>query len=108
MLRSRLVSLCAMVTALFASTLLSAQQSAISPRIVESIDESRLVALPGGVPLLARSEFDLGRAHASTPMTFVRLVLSRSSRQETALEKFMAEQLDPSSQIGRASCRERV
>ncbi len=97
MLRSRFVSLCAIATVLFASTLLKAQQSAVSPRIVAPIDESKLIALPGGVPLLARSEFDLGRAPASTQMTFVRLVLSRSSRQEAALEKFMAEQLDPSS-----------
>jgi trimeric autotransporter adhesin len=98
MLRARFVSLCAIATVLFASTLLNAQQSAVAPRIVAPVDESKLIALPGGVPLLARSEFDLGRAPASTQMTSVRLVLSRSLQQETALRKFMAEQLDPASQ----------
>src|ERR1700744_686366 len=102
MLRSHFVSLCAVATVLFASTLLPAQQSAISsnpisPRIVAPVDESRLVTFSGGVPMLARAEFDLGSAPASTPMTSVRLVLSRSSRQEAALQKFMAEQLDTSS-----------
>lgn len=79
-----------------------AQQPAINsnpvrPRIVASIDESKLVTFQGGVPLLARSEFDLGRTPASTQMTSVRLVLSRSAQQEAALDKFMGEQLDPSS-----------
>ncbi|WP_058185204.1 Ig-like domain repeat protein [Terracidiphilus gabretensis] len=97
MLRSRLVSLGAIATVLFASMLLKAQQSVVSPRIVAPIDESKLIALPGGVPLLARSEFDLGRASASTQMTSVRLVLSLSLQQEAALKKFMAEQLDPAS-----------
>jgi trimeric autotransporter adhesin len=97
MLRSRFVSLCAIATVMFAPTLLKAQQSAVSQRIVAPIDESKLIALPGGVPFLARSEFDLGRAPASTQMTSVRLVFSRSLQQETALRKFMAEQLDPTS-----------
>ena len=96
MLRSRLTALFAIVPVLFASTLLRAQQ-AVASRIVAPINESRLTTLAGGVTSRARAEFDRGQEPASTQMTFVRLVLSRSPQQEAALEKFMAEQLNPSS-----------
>ena len=97
MLRSRLVSLSAVAALLFVSPLLRAQESVVSPRIVAPIDESKFVTLPGGVSVLARARFDRGQAPASTQMSFVRLVLSRSLQQEAALEKFMAQQMDPSS-----------
>ena len=97
MLRTRFVSLSAVVALLLASTLLHAQQASVSVRIVQPIDESRLTTLSGGVSFRAQAEFDRGQAPASTQMTFVRLVLSRSPQQEAALQKLMAEQLDRSS-----------
>jgi hypothetical protein len=102
MLRLRLLSVSAIATVLFASTSLSAQQAPISQgpvssRVVVPVNDSKLVALPGRVSLLVRSEFDLGRASASTQMTSVRLVLARSPQQEAALESFMTGQLDPAS-----------
>jgi trimeric autotransporter adhesin len=96
MLHTRWVSVCAVAIVLSISPNLRAQKP-VASRIVAPLDESRLTTLPGGVSMHARAEFDLGRASASTQMNSVRLVLSRSLQQEAALERFMAEQLDPHS-----------
>jgi trimeric autotransporter adhesin len=96
MLHIRCASVCAVAALLFVSPLLRTQEP-VAARIVAPIDESRLTVLSGGVSMRARAEFDIGRAPASTQMNSVRLVLSRSPQQEAALEKFMAEQLDPHS-----------
>lgn len=83
---------------LFCASSFHAQQAAITPpRIVAPVDESRLVALKGSVPGRARAEFDRGRAQASTQLTAVRLVLSRTPEQEAGLKKLIAEQIDPNS-----------
>ena len=96
MIGSRFLSLCAVPALLFVSAQLCAQP-AVAPRIVAPIDESRLTTLSGGISMRARAGFDRGQAPSSTQMSSVRLVLSRSPQQEAALEKFMAEQLDPAS-----------
>jgi subtilase family serine protease len=74
-----------------------AQNSVIHPRINGPVDESSLTTLPGNVVPNARPEFDKGEAAPSAELAFIRLVLSRSPEQESALEHFMAQQLDKSS-----------
>jgi subtilase family serine protease len=75
----------------------SAQANIVPSRITHAVDESRLTVLHGNTHPLARPEFDRGAAPASLPMDRMLLVLKRSPEQEAALEKFMAEQQDPSS-----------
>lgn len=89
--------LCVFSVLVFSSAFIAAQQSSVVPRISAPVDDSVLTTLRGGVPGHARAEFDIGRAPASDTLTSVRLVLSRTPQQEAALEKFMAEQLDPAS-----------
>ena len=51
----------------------------------------------GNVPQRARAEFDQGEAPGSTQMDHMRLVLSRSSEQQAALDAYLAELQDKSS-----------
>ena len=90
-------SLLIIFTALFVSSRLIAQSPEVMPRIAGPVDEGSLVVLTGNVPAVARAEFDRGEAPASTQMTHVRLVLARSSQQEAALDKYLAELQDKSS-----------
>jgi hypothetical protein len=76
---------------------LLAQSSFVAPRITTNVDESSLAALKGNVPRLARAEFDQGEASPSTQLTHVRLVLSRSSEQQAALDSYLAQLQDKSS-----------
>ena len=87
--------LCSM--ALLCSSVLPAQNSAAAPRITAAVDESSLSMLKGNVPPLARAEFDQGEAAASTQMTHMRLVLSRSTEQQAALDQYLADLQDKSS-----------
>jgi subtilase family serine protease len=61
------------------------------------VDERSLTTLKGNVPLLARPEYDQGEASPSTPLTHIRLVLSRTSAQEAALEQYLVQLQDKSS-----------
>ena len=97
MRRLRFLSQLAAASFLLCSSALTAQNSAVAPRILSPIEESSLTTLTGSVPLLARAQFDQGAAPASTQLTHIRLVLSRSIEQEASLDKFMAEQQDKSS-----------
>jgi subtilase family serine protease len=97
MRRLKILSQFAAAALLFCGSSLVAQVSVVAPRIVGPPEDSSLTTLTGNVPLLARAQFDQGAAAASTQLTHVRLVLSRSSEQETALDQFMAEQQQKSS-----------
>jgi hypothetical protein len=61
------------------------------------VDESSLTTLKGNVPSLARAEFDQGEADAATQLTSMRLVLSRSAAQQSALDSYLAQLQDKSS-----------
>ena len=91
------VSCVAAAGALLGISVLRAQTAAIAPRVVQAVDDSSLVTLKGNVTALARPQFDKGEADPGLQMSSVRLVLSRSPEQESALEQLMAEQLDKSS-----------
>ena len=75
----------------------AAQAAAIPARITQAIDETQLVRLQGNVHPLARLEFDRGIVSDATPMKRMMLVLQRSPEQQTALSKFMDEQLSKDS-----------
>ena len=81
---------------LFASALF-AQSPQVTPRIKGPVEEKALVVVQGNVPSVARAEFDRGQAPASTQLTHVRLVLTRSRRQQAALDKYDADLINKSS-----------
>ena len=78
-----------------ALSLSSASQAA--PRIVEHIDENRLVTLKGNLRPEARAENDRGRVSPDLQMGDLNLVLRRSLEQQAAFEAFLASQQDHSS-----------
>jgi hypothetical protein len=73
------------------------QPPAVLSRVVEPIDDAKLVQLHGNIHPMARREFDRGAVDPQLPMERMLLLLQRSPEQETALEAFMARQLDPKS-----------
>ncbi|HEY1208836.1 MAG TPA: S53 family peptidase [Terracidiphilus sp.] len=82
---------------LLCSIALLAQNSSVAPRITTDVNELSLATLRGNVPRLARAEFDQGETSASTQLTHMRLVLSRSSEQQAALDAYLAQLQDKSS-----------
>ena len=93
----RSLPLCALASALLCGTVAMSQQFAPSVRIVDRIDESRLVTLKGNTHPAANAKNDLGRVSADLPMTDLIMVLSRSPEQQAAFDKFVAGQYDPNS-----------
>src|SRR5437763_7840278 len=93
----RSLSLLAALGAASLAGSLQAQISTVSPRIAGPVDETALTTLKGNVSAVARADFDRGQAAPSTEMRNVRLVLSRSTQQDAALDKLMSEQLDKNS-----------
>jgi hypothetical protein len=83
--------------ALLCSTALLAQHSTATPRIAANVDELSLTTLKGNVPRLAQAQFDQGEAASSTQLTHMRLVLSRSTEQQAALDAYLAQLQDKSS-----------
>jgi len=69
----------------------------VPSRVVDRIDETKLVRLTGNTHPMARPQFDQGLADPQLPMERMVLVLKRSPEQEAALDQFMQEQLDPRS-----------
>jgi hypothetical protein len=69
----------------------------VPSRVVERVDDTRLVKLAGNTHFLARAEFDKGLVNPQLPMERMILVLKRSPAQDAALQEFMAEQLNPKS-----------
>lgn len=93
----RLLPLSIVASALLCCSALMAQSVAPAARIVASVDETSLTTLKGNVPARARAEYDQGEASSSTQMTHVRLVLSRSSDQQAALDAYLVALQDKSS-----------
>jgi hypothetical protein len=76
--------------------MLLAQES--SPvRIVESIDEGKLVKLPGNTHPLAKSAYDRGRVTPDLAMGDLVLVLRRSPERQAAFDAYVASQYEPGS-----------
>jgi subtilase family serine protease len=85
------------LTVLPGNSFLQAQNSAVSPRITSYVDDSSRTVLHGNIPRLAQAQYDQGEASPSTPLTHIRLVLSRSSEQQAALDTYLAQLQDKSS-----------
>ncbi len=87
----------AFIFASFSAVPAMAQAVAPSIRVVNSINESRLVTLKGNTHPFANAKNDRGRVNPDLPMTDLILVLCRSPQQQAAFEKFVASQYDPDS-----------
>jgi subtilase family serine protease len=70
---------------------------AAAPRIVEAVDDAKLVTLKGQMHPLAVAQFDRGPVSASLRMNHMYLRLTRSPEQETALQQALAQMQDPHS-----------
>jgi subtilase family serine protease len=93
----RALLLLVFVSAILNCSSLGAQATSPNPRITAQVDETSLTTLKGSVPLLARAQYDTGEASASTLLTHIRLVLSRSGEQQAALNNYLAELQEKSS-----------
>jgi hypothetical protein len=79
------------------ATALMAQEVSPAVRVVDRVDESRLVVLKGNTHPSARAANDRGRVSPDLPMTDLILVLSRSPEQQAAFDSFVASQYDRTS-----------
>jgi len=66
-------------------------------RIVQRLDPARMQSLPDHHPLWANPSNSLGLVSPDSTLEHMTLVLARSPEQETAFERFLAEQQDPAS-----------
>ena len=96
-LRSAFILAIAVVCFPVGAPKLFAQESTPPVRIVESIDEGRLVTLKGNIHPLARPIYDRGRVAPDFPMGDLVLVLRRSPEQQAAFDAFVASQYEPNS-----------
>jgi len=76
---------------------LLAQEKVSETRIVDSIDESRLVTLTGNTPPQARAKNDLGRLAPDLAMGDLVLVLKRSPELQAAFNSYVASEYKPGS-----------
>ena len=81
----------------FCSPGLPAQEGPATVRIVDSIDESKLIALTGNTPPAARAEFDRGRVSPDLAMGDLVLVLRRGPERQAAFDSFVRSQQEPAS-----------
>ncbi|HZQ21244.1 MAG TPA: protease pro-enzyme activation domain-containing protein [Terriglobales bacterium] len=96
-MRSRVtLLLSASVILLFAASSLLSQGSNRS-RIAGVIAEGDIAALPGSAHPLARPEFDRGRLDPGMKLQGVSIFFKPTAAQQSALEKLLRDQQDPSS-----------
>jgi hypothetical protein len=82
-----------------ATVSIPAKAESVAPkvRIVEAIDESRLVTLHGNTHPAAKAKNDVGKVSDALRMSDLIMVLSRDPDQQAAFEKFVAGQYDSTS-----------
>jgi hypothetical protein len=80
---------------------LSASQASSAPvvpsRVVDRVDDTQLVRLPGNTHPMARPEYERGLVEPTKLLEHIVLVLKRSPEQEKALAAFNERQYDPKS-----------
>jgi subtilase family serine protease len=89
-----------LVLSVLSGTAFAAPQAgspAIAPRIVTTVDETKMVTLPHSTHRLAIPQSDQGAADDSMPMEHMLLQLRRSPEQEAALKQTIDELQDPHS-----------
>jgi len=72
-----------------------AQNPAPQARIVEAVQNEKLVTLRGNVHPRARPANDRGSLPEQQPVTRMHVLLQRSAEQEAALQQLLADQQDP-------------
>ena len=91
----------ACVTLLSASLCLGgiarAQNAAPQARIVEAVQNEKVVTLRGNVHPMARPANDRGSLPDQQPVTKMHVLLQRSAEQEAVLQQLLADQQDPNS-----------
>jgi subtilase family serine protease len=89
---------CLLVCLLLSATAaVSFAQTAPPDRILETIDQGQMTALPGNVHPWARAQFDQGRVDPGMKMQGVTISFKLSPAQQAALDQLIAEQQDASS-----------
>jgi hypothetical protein len=86
-----------MVIGLCVAGMAMGQTTSQQARIVEAVQNDKVVTLRGNVHPMARSANDRGLLPDQQPITRMHVLLQRSAAQETALQQLMAQQLDPTS-----------
>jgi pseudomonalisin len=84
----------------FAGSALAASRAGsptADPRIVDAVDETKLITLAGRIHPLAAPKYDQGAVSDSFPMEHMFLQLRRSPEQEDALQQTIRELQDPHS-----------
>ena len=78
-------------------TAVMGQTAAPQARVVEAVQNEKVVTLRGNVHPMARATNDRGSLPAAQPVTRIHVLLQRSTEQEAALQQLLAQQQDPSS-----------
>lgn len=94
---SRLLALSALLSMIFWGPLSRAQTPEVPARIAGPILEQSRVRVRGNVSAIAQAQNDRGNASGSIQLTHMRVVLTRSAAQQTALDRFEQELQDKSS-----------
>lgn len=94
---SRLLAFSALLSMIFWGALSRAQTPEVPARIAGPIREQSRVVLQGNVPAIVQAQNDRGEAPGSNQLTHIRVVLTRSAAQQTALDQFEQELQDKSS-----------
>ncbi len=96
---SRLLRILPLFVVAMAAISIPGKAESVAPkvRIVDAIDESRLVALKGNTHPAATAKNDVGKVDDTLRMSDLILVLSRDAQQQAAFEKFVASQYDSNS-----------
>jgi subtilase family serine protease len=94
---SRLLALSALLSMISWGPLTRAQTPEVPARIAGPILEQSRVRVRGNVPAIVQAQNDRGKASGSIQLRHIRLVLTRSTAQQTALDRFEQELQDKSS-----------
>jgi subtilase family serine protease len=94
---SRLFAFSALLSIFLWGALARAQAPEIPPLIAGPIVEQSRARLWGNVPPMVQPQYDRGEAPGSSLLTHMRIVLTRSVKQQTALDRFEQELQDKSS-----------
>src|ERR1700679_1114244 len=93
---SRLLALSALLSMIFGGPLSRAQTPAVPARVAGPVLEQSRVRVEGNVPAIVLAQNDRGEASGSIQLRHMRVVLTRSAAQQTALDRFEQELQDKS------------
>jgi hypothetical protein len=97
LLRRIFVTVAWLGAGLYAGGIVAGQSAMPQARIVEAVQNEKVVALRGNVHPMARPANDRGVLQDQQSVTRMHVLLQRGAQEEAALQKLMADQLDPNS-----------